>query len=65
MSIPDFQTVMLPVLDVHADRKDWGSVPLRDAVAARSDSTAAERAKMLQITRRPPAVRGVSTNAMR
>jgi hypothetical protein len=35
MPIPDFQTLMLPVLQAHADRKDWVRAPLRDVVAAR------------------------------
>jgi restriction system protein len=47
MPIPDFQTLMLPVLDVHADGKDWVRAPLRDVLAARFDLSADERAEML------------------
>jgi restriction system protein len=47
MPIPDFQTLMLPVLEVHADGEDWVRAPLRDALAARFDLTADERAEML------------------
>lgn len=42
MPIPDFQTLMLPVLQVHADGNDWVRAPLRDALAAWFDLTAAE-----------------------
>lgn len=28
MPIPDFQTLMLPVLEVHADGKDWVRAPV-------------------------------------
>ena len=37
MGVPDFQTLMLPVLEVHADGEDWVRAPLRDALAARFD----------------------------
>lgn len=47
MAIPDFQTLMRPVLEAHADGADHERAPLRDAVAAQLGLSDEERAEML------------------
>jgi restriction system protein len=47
MPIPDFQSIMLPLLQVLTDGKEWRMRDVTEALACRFDLTAAERAEML------------------
>jgi len=47
MPLPNFQTLMRPTLELHADGQDQARAALRDALAARFELTEEERAEML------------------
>jgi restriction system protein len=47
MPIPDFQSVMLPLLQVLSDGKEWKMRDATDAIAARFQLSPAERSEML------------------
>jgi restriction system protein len=47
MAIPDFQTLMRPILEVQADGNPRSPTEVRDLVAARLGVTEAERKELL------------------
>lgn len=47
MAVPDFQTLMRPVLQLHQGQEEWERTPLIDALAEQFELTAEERAEIL------------------
>lgn len=52
MAIPDFQTLMRPILELHETGEDVERSPLREALAERFELTDAERSELLPSGRR-------------
>ena len=53
MAIPDFQTVMRPMLEVHADGSPRSQAEVRELVAALLGVTEAERKELLPSGKQP------------
>lgn len=53
MPIPDFQSLMRPTLDVHADGRQRSQAEVRDLVAAAMGVTADERKMLLPSGKQP------------